>query len=186
MLCCMYGARQPTIGSLKAEIVKKQKSTKTETVNRQNVTRMSIPKKLKKTVDKPGDLWYYTQAVKRFPNARVVELVDSLDSGSSVHSGRAGSTPASRTRENARNRKISGIFLTFCPVFEAQTRPLEPSDNKNDNRICACPDIALYRRYCGKPQVKTGVILPLRGANQLPRPYPFYSRCSDGCRCPAS
>ena len=97
MLCCMYGARQPTIGSLKAEIVKKQKSTKTETVNRQNVTRMSIPKKLKKTVDKPGDLWYYTQAVKRFPNARVVELVDSLDSGSSVHSGRAGSTPASRT-----------------------------------------------------------------------------------------
>ena len=47
MLCCMYGARQPTIGSLKAEIVKKQKSTKTETVNRQNVTRMSIPKKLK-------------------------------------------------------------------------------------------------------------------------------------------
>ena len=32
--------------------------------------------------------------------ARVVELADSLDSGSSVHSGRAGSTPASRTRKN--------------------------------------------------------------------------------------
>ena len=30
-------------------------------------------------------------------NARVVELADSLDSGSSVHSGRAGSSPASRT-----------------------------------------------------------------------------------------
>ena len=30
-------------------------------------------------------------------NARVVELVDSLDSGSSVHSEHAGSTPASRT-----------------------------------------------------------------------------------------
>ena len=29
--------------------------------------------------------------------ARVVELVDSLDSGSSVHCGRAGSSPASRT-----------------------------------------------------------------------------------------
>ena len=29
--------------------------------------------------------------------ARVVELADSLDSGSSVHSGRAGSSPASRT-----------------------------------------------------------------------------------------
>ena len=31
-------------------------------------------------------------------NARVVELADSLDSGSSVHSGRAGSSPASRTK----------------------------------------------------------------------------------------
>ena len=29
--------------------------------------------------------------------ARVVELADSLDSGSSVHYGRAGSSPASRT-----------------------------------------------------------------------------------------
>ena len=32
------------------------------------------------------------------PNARVVELADSLDSGSSAHSGRAGSSPASRTK----------------------------------------------------------------------------------------
>ena len=32
--------------------------------------------------------------------ARVVELVDSLDSGSSVHCGRAGSSPASRTKRN--------------------------------------------------------------------------------------
>ena len=30
--------------------------------------------------------------------ARVVELVDSLDSGSSVHCGRAGSSPASPTK----------------------------------------------------------------------------------------
>ena len=30
---------------------------------------------------------------------RVVELVDSLDSGSSVHCGRAGSSPASPTKE---------------------------------------------------------------------------------------
>ena len=33
----------------------------------------------------------------RHLNARVVELADSLDSGSSAHSGRAGSSPASRT-----------------------------------------------------------------------------------------
>ena len=48
-------------------------------------------------------------------------MVDSLDSGSSVHSGRAGSTPASRTKVNARNRKISGIFLTF----QRETIPLK-------------------------------------------------------------
>ena len=30
--------------------------------------------------------------------ARVVELADSLDSGSSAHYGRAGSSPASRTK----------------------------------------------------------------------------------------
>ena len=35
--------------------------------------------------------------IKHSRDARVVELADSLDSGSSVHSGRAGSSPASRT-----------------------------------------------------------------------------------------
>ena len=34
---------------------------------------------------------------KQIRYARVVELVDSLDSGSSAHSGRGGSTPPSRT-----------------------------------------------------------------------------------------
>ena len=34
--------------------------------------------------------------------ARVVELVDSLDSGSSAHSGRGGSTPPSRTIRDRR------------------------------------------------------------------------------------
>ena len=72
-------------------------------------------------IDKPAVLWYDTRAVERLRNARVVELVDSLDSGSSVHSGRAGSTPASRTKVNARNRKISGIFLTF----QRETIPLK-------------------------------------------------------------
>ena len=35
---------------------------------------------------------------ERSRDARVVELADSLDSGSSAHSGRAGSSPASRTK----------------------------------------------------------------------------------------
>ena len=36
---------------------------------------------------------------RRRQDARVVELADSLDSGSSVHYARAGSSPASRTIE---------------------------------------------------------------------------------------
>ena len=45
--------------------------------------------------------------------ARVVELVDSLDSGSSVHCGRAGSSPASRTKETA--ERLS-LFLLVDPA----------------------------------------------------------------------
>ena len=55
----------------------------------------------------------YSSAEARTKYGRVVELVDSLDSGSSVHCGRAGSSPASPTKEKHRNRKISVLFLTF-------------------------------------------------------------------------
>ena len=41
---------------------------------------------------------------------RVVELVDSLDSGSSVHCGRAGSSPASPTRIKAHPFGCAFIF----------------------------------------------------------------------------
>ena len=54
--------------------------------------------KRKKMIDKPASVWYSIQAVERRQNARVVELADSLDSGSSVHYARAGSSPASRTK----------------------------------------------------------------------------------------
>lgn len=50
--------------------------------------------------------WYY----KCRQCARVVELADSLDSGSSVHSGRAGSSPASRTK-NRGTTKVVPLFL---------------------------------------------------------------------------
>ena len=46
--------------------------------------------------------------------ARVVELVDSLDSGSSVHCGRAGSSPASRTKKSTEIERFRCFFLTFC------------------------------------------------------------------------
>ena len=42
-------------------------------------------------------------------DGRVVELVDSLDSGSSVHCGRAGSSPASPTKNEG--------HPFGCPLF---------------------------------------------------------------------
>ena len=58
-----------------------------------------------------------TQPIKY---GRVVELVDSLDSGSSVHCGRAGSSPASPTRKKTRySLRIPGFFCVykaFSPV----------------------------------------------------------------------
>ena len=48
--------------------------------------------------------------------ARVVELVDSLDSGSSVHCGRAGSSPASRTKKIQVFVSNTWIFC-FCGAF---------------------------------------------------------------------
>ena len=42
---------------------------------------------------------------------RVVELVDSLDSGSSVHCGRAGSSPASPTKKRTSERMSFFIFV---------------------------------------------------------------------------
>ena len=46
---------------------------------------------------------------------RVVELVDSLDSGSSVHCGRAGSSPASPTKKK---EQIERSALFFLPARE--------------------------------------------------------------------
>ena len=57
----------------------------------------------------------YNAIIFKRQDARVVELADSLDSGSSAHSGRAGSSPASRTK----NPDILGYrgFL-FIQKFE--------------------------------------------------------------------
>ena len=41
-----------------------------------------------------------SESLRATAHGRVVELVDSLDSGSSVHCGRAGSSPASRTKKS--------------------------------------------------------------------------------------
>ena len=75
-------------------------------------------KKRKKGVDKSKTPCYYVAVVRAQPQtatkyARVVELVDSLDSGSSAHSGRGGSTPPSRTMKSTENGMFSVLFLIF-------------------------------------------------------------------------
>ena len=74
--------------------------------------------------EKPVDKWfiwcYYTQALRETSESeygRVVELVDSLDSGSSVHCGRAGSSPASPTKE--RTSIWVSFFLRLLKHFAA-------------------------------------------------------------------
>ena len=56
----------------------------------------------------------YASRQERHKYGRVVELVDSLDSGSSVHCGRAGSSPASPTKETVERLSL------FLPVDPCQ------------------------------------------------------------------
>ena len=66
---------------------------------------------MKKSVDKWKLLCYYTLALRRETKyGRVVELVDSLDSGSSVHCGRAGSSPASPTKKKRTALAVRFLF----------------------------------------------------------------------------
>ncbi len=60
--------------------------------------------------------------------ARVVELADSLDSGSSVHYARAGSTPASRTKKKDTASAVSFFFYFNRP------RPPEPLSRISTNQ----------------------------------------------------
>ena len=53
----------------------------------------------------------YSSAEARTKYGRVVELVDSLDSGSSVHCGRAGSSPASPTKK--KDIRWDVLFICF-------------------------------------------------------------------------
>ena len=51
----------------------------------------------------------------------MVELADSLDSGSSAHSGRAGSSPASRTIHSDLKSKDLGSVFCFLGTFSAHS-----------------------------------------------------------------
>ena len=61
---------------------------------------------------------YHIQALRGSPSeseyGRVVELVDSLDSGSSVHCGRAGSSPASPTKKKRHALACLFFLVALC------------------------------------------------------------------------
>ena len=62
----------------------------------------------------------------KMKNARVVELADSLDSGSSVHYARAGSSPASRTKKKDTTFVVS-FFLGAAPFGISMACRSKPS-----------------------------------------------------------
>ena len=69
---------------------------------------------------------------------------DSLDSGSSVHCGRAGSSPASRTKETV--ERLSLFFVS--PSLPKPLKPLGFQLNRNPRGFFACCKQALsIRKY---------------------------------------
>ena len=77
----------------------------------ENEVKKKCEKICKKSIDNREGRCYYNQAFERRRDARVVELADSLDSGSSAHSGRAGSSPASRTKQNGYPNGVAVFVL---------------------------------------------------------------------------
>ena len=78
------------------------------------IVKEKIFKKRKRGVD----IWGYVTIITLVRDARVVELADSLDSGSSVHYARAGSSPASRTnRKTPEAARLRGFFLFLEAVL---------------------------------------------------------------------
>ena len=55
--------------------------------------------------------------------ARVVELADSLDSGSSAHYGRAGSSPASRTKRTSERVSVFAYTCVFLRIHPCNFSP---------------------------------------------------------------
>ena len=73
--------------------------------------------------------------------ARVVELVDSLDSGSSAHSGRGGSTPPSRT---IRDRRKPVSFFVSRSLTERLKTPGFHAFSGIQGIFCALSGIVAY------------------------------------------
>ena len=82
---------------------------------------------------------------KRRIYARVVELADSLDSGSSVHYARAGSSPASRTtsflqlHKHARVVELADSLDSGSSVHYARAGSSPASRTKKEGHSYGCP-----------------------------------------------
>ena len=61
----------------------------------------------------------------------MVELADSLDSGSSVHSGRAGSSPASPTKGNSRKAVSFFVVSVEDRLPKSPKSPWIPNKNRD-------------------------------------------------------
>ena len=89
---------------------------------------------------------------------RVVELVDSLDSGSSVHCGRAGSSPASPTKSTHGGFVMSAFFLQKNKKALNDPQKMLPEQSGNFD-ISTLPGV--HHPFVSPPGDKGGV--PLRG-----------------------
>ena len=106
--------------------------------------------------------------------ARVVELADSLDSGSSVLHARAGSSPASRTKEGSKSWDFGSFFFCFlqfsgiAPFYTAGTVSSSaasaeqiPERERNPSKSCSW---SAPSHVC--PHPRYGYIIVLNGWNK--------------------
>ena len=96
--------------------------------------------------------------------ARVVELADSLDSGSSAHYGRAGSSPASRTKKKDTlkaclsfwvPRAVGPLHPSVIQMLGGSTRKGYATSVRRQSRQRLCGEFRLRRGFaCGKTLVR--------------------------------
>ena len=120
--------------------------------------------------------------------ARVVELADSLDSGSSVHYARAGSSPASRT--NKKRHTFVCLFLLarhFCFAKVVACERVTEREGGNPSKVPpTLPLLLVYRIADNKAygQSQKGTTIFFRNCRSFQRGEKVFSpRCHTLCLC---
>ena len=73
----------------------------------------------------------------------MVELADSLDSGSSAQYGRAGSSPASRTMKSLEITMVSGLFALCLTLLSLAEKHLPEQNPEQNQELFKIPPITL-------------------------------------------